>query len=399
MGQARYLLIAGSFFIVLVFVCVKSSDWSAIPQITATRDQSISFPLLLRKLDVTKDIHEDIDEPFEQTDIIFVKVHKAGSSTVANILQRFGSVRKLNFVLPNKTLHVHGYNYIGEPGDSISLENILPVPSGEQYNIMCNHVTYNRTVFTDLFPTKRFFYMSIIRRPFDHFLSVIRYYGYSENSYIQDILSIKNEKPLSEYLKAPEDYEPIVPYVSYTNNRQSLDLGMPPEAFGNESTIRTYINTIRNDFDFIMLLEYFDESLIYLKRKLKWSYKEIIYHPKNSRWNNKKYTLSVEDLTRLRRWNNADYILYEELHQDFWEKVRNAGADFFDEVLHFKRVIEMVRLYCSAANVTNDLEVKTSRWEAGFTITHIDCLMMGLDELQFLDKIYYENYGIVLSKP
>ncbi|XP_033737245.1 galactosylceramide sulfotransferase-like [Pecten maximus] len=349
----------------------------------------------MQDVDKTK----DYSKCSEQTDIVFLKVHKAGSSTVSNILQRFGSSRKLNFVLPKKTSHEYGYNYIGEPGDSVYAENILPVPTGEQYNIMCNHVTYNSTAFRHIFPMNRFFYLSVIRTPLEHFLSVIRYYGYSKNSYIQNILSIRNGNPLSEYLKSPEDYEPIIPYFSYTNNRQSVDLGLPIDAIGNVSAIRAYVDIIRRDFDFVMLLEYFDESLIYLKRKLCWSYKDIIYHPKNSRWNNEKHTLSVQDLDRLRWWNSADYILYEELHGDFWEKIRNAGADFFDEVLHFKRITEMVRLYCANVDVTDDLEVKASRWEANFTITAVDCLMLGLDELQFLDKIYFENYGIVQTKP
>ncbi|OWF46198.1 galactosylceramide sulfotransferase-like [Mizuhopecten yessoensis] len=334
----------------------------------------------------------------EQTHVIFIKVHKAGSSTVSNILQRFGTFRKLNFVLPKKTLHVERYNYIGEPGGSVANDNIILVPQGQHYNILCNHVTYNRTAFTRLFPAKRFFYLSIIRTPLDHFLSVIRYYGYSNFSYIQTILSIKSGNPLSEYLKSPEDYEPYTPYISYTNNRQSVDLGLPIDVLGNVSAIHAYVDTIRRDFDFIMLLEYFDESLIYLKRKLCWSYKDILYYPKNSRWNNNKYALSVLDLARLRTWNSADYILYEELHSEFWRKIQNAGADFYDEVLHFKRITEAVRLYCANADVTSDLEIKGSRWEADFTVTTVDCQMLGLGELQFLDKIYFENYGIVKNR-
>ncbi|XP_060072269.1 galactosylceramide sulfotransferase-like [Ylistrum balloti] len=400
----RYILVLGPIFIILSIFALWHSDWLTTSQATHRRDHSapsrIEHQLRLRQVKVVKDVNrsKEFNRCSEQTDVIFIKVHKAGSSTVSNILQRFGSFRKLNFVLPNKTLHELRYNYIGDPGDSVTTENILPVPPGEHYNIMCNHVIYNSATFTRLFPTKRFFYLAIVREPLDHFLSVIRYYGYSEFSYIQTILSIEADNPISEYLKSPEDYEPVIPYISYTNNRQSVDLGLPVEAIGNASAIQDYVDIVRRDFDFIMLLEYFDESLIYLKRKLCWSYKDILYHPKNSRWNNQKYTLSVQDLARLKRWNSADYALYDELHSDFWKKIGNAGEYFFEEVLHFKRITEMVRVYCSNVDVTDDLEVTGSRWEANFTISSVDCLMLGLDELQFLDKIYFENYGIVQSK-
>ena len=66
----------------------KSDDDSTEEEIPATLDLK---PSNIEKCDVTKVV----------TKIVFLKTHKTASSTVQNILFRFGEKMNLNFALPN----------------------------------------------------------------------------------------------------------------------------------------------------------------------------------------------------------------------------------------------------------------------------------------------------------
>ena len=66
----------------------KSDDDSTEVEIPATLDLK---PSNIEKCDVTKVV----------TKIVFLKTHKTASSTVQNILFRFGEKMNLNFALPN----------------------------------------------------------------------------------------------------------------------------------------------------------------------------------------------------------------------------------------------------------------------------------------------------------
>ncbi|XP_025105689.1 galactosylceramide sulfotransferase-like [Pomacea canaliculata] len=61
--------------------------------------------------------------------VVFWKIHKTGSSTVANILQRYGYIRHLNFVLPRKRLHAASYNYLNKPGEPLTARSLIPPPT------------------------------------------------------------------------------------------------------------------------------------------------------------------------------------------------------------------------------------------------------------------------------
>lgn len=311
--------------------------------------------------------------------IVFLKIHKTGSSTITNILQRFGIERNLNFALPNKK-HGLRYNYIGDIGETISLDKIIPIPANKTYNILCNHVIFNQSAFKKVFPSDAF-YLSLVREPTYQFLSSINYY--SEWDYIHDILSLDN--PVSDYLSSPKKFEPHDIFLSYTNNRQSVDIGVSRDQIRNQTKLINYFTLLNDTFNLVMIFEYFDESLVLLKRYLCLTFRDILYIKKNV-FPKKKIDVSFSDLFKLDSWLMADNLLYAMFYKEFWRKVSLEGSAFYEELRYFKNILIKMNKYCLNSG-SHELIVPSSHWNGGFKITKSDCALMRLNELQFMDKI------------
>ncbi|XP_046583036.1 galactosylceramide sulfotransferase-like, partial [Haliotis rubra] len=319
----------------------------------------------------------------------FLKVHKAGSSTVANIVQRFGFTRNLNFVVPRKPLHTSAYNYIGHRRGSVSRNNILPPPPGETYDILWNHVTYHHDAFRDVMP-KETRYISILREPFDQFVSAFEYYvlvGKHRKKILQ-----QQRNPLAAYL---DKEKPVSSKREWVRNSQSNDMGFKFSALSNRTAAMAYISQIEKDFDLVMLMEYFDESLVLLKRTLCWSLKDILYFLHNKNTRRQHWMFSQEHYRKHQNLSRADYDLYTHFRKVFWKKVWSQGSDFFDEVRYFKQLLSQLRDYCV---VGRTLEVAASRWEEGFVVDNRDCFYMNISELAFFDRIINTTYAKISSK-
>ena len=72
----------------------------------------------------------------EKKNILLLKTHKTGSSTLQNIIYRYGDVRDLTFALPVTDV------YMGCP-DKFKPSFAIPSPTGE-YNILANHARFHK---------------------------------------------------------------------------------------------------------------------------------------------------------------------------------------------------------------------------------------------------------------
>ena len=322
-----------------------------------------------------------------QRPIVFLKTHKTGSSSVANILQRYGISRHLNFALPRKRQGEERYNYIGELGETLKSSDLAPIPAGETYDILCSHVIYSRKAFHEIFPRKSF-YFTILREPWSQFVSAINYYGLAEG-YIQSFLNRTVANPLSDYLSAPQTFEPPDPDLSFTNNRQLFDLGFPFSSRDprNESHVKEYIGSLKEDLDFVMITEYFDESLVTLKRHLDLDLKDIMYIPQNTKMIDRNFTLNDTDRTHFYAWYKGDNLLYETFRDIFVQILQN-DTSIRDEVKYFRQVMGTVRTYCKDDFNNRNLTVEKSQWNDILVFTEQDCHLMLQDELSILNKFY-----------
>ncbi|XP_060571758.1 galactose-3-O-sulfotransferase 2-like [Ruditapes philippinarum] len=319
----------------------------------------------------------------EKHDIVFLKIHKTGSSTIANILQRFGYYRNLNFALPNKTDGQLRYNYFGGIGDTLKLGNIIPSkPKLKKYNILYNHVIFNRKYFVKIFPKNTTVYVTMVRQPVNQFLSALLFFLHEK------ILDAAMNN-ITYYLKNASAYEPESPYLSFTNNRQALDLGFSPSKVRDKNYVRRYIKMIDRVFDLVLITEYFDESLIILKRKLCWNFKDILYMRKNKAYKTFDFQLSFEDKILLKEWAMADHLLYEHFHQKFYVTLKKE-PNIMEETHYFKIILNKTQKFCNSNSNDTRLIIPASKWNKQFTVTALDCAYMMLGELSFLNKLVHE---------
>ncbi|GFR87101.1 galactose-3-O-sulfotransferase 3 [Elysia marginata] len=324
--------------------------------------------------------------------IAFVKTHKAGSSTIANILQRFGISRNLSFALPNTKYRSYGYNYISRAGDVLTPSRLLPLKDGSHqgYNILTNHAIYNRTAFR-LFMPRDTHYISILREPFSQFVSAFEYYGAKSMFSKRDKSILTAENPISSYLQNPYKFERTLHYFSYVKNKQAEDLGLGWNEYFMPAKLTHYLQTLNDDFTLVMIMEFFDESLLLLKRKLCWDLKDILYIPKNTNKHKPKRNFTETDHKRHEKLSHLDYKLYSFFLKSFKAELQNQGRDFFEELGYFRNILKKVHHSCTTNTAFYTAE---TRWHEAFHLDKVDCRLMLINELSGFDLLL-ERAGVL----
>lgn len=323
--------------------------------------------------------------------VAFLKVHKSGSTTAQNIFLRFGWEHNLTFVLP-PAHNPFRYPNIISLRESMTKNNTLPPPPGKHYEMLCNHVIYNREVFRSYMPNDTI-YIGILREPYEFFKSTLNYLrpGYLYNK-------IKTNIPASDYLKNPMKYEPKSALFSFTNNRMAVEFGCPEEVVksNDKREIVEFVKNIDSDFTLVIIAEHFEESVVLLRRYLRWSTKDILYLDKNiARHKNETKLVGPYDRQMYKRWAKIDYALYEHFFKKLRDQIREEGYDFDDELLHFKEIRRMVSEFCSGDSKKTGakLAVQKSKWSYGFEVTSYDCDLLKRQEIPFVQDIRFRQYG------
>ncbi|XP_060071226.1 galactose-3-O-sulfotransferase 2-like [Ylistrum balloti] len=339
----------------------------------------------------------------KKTNAVFLKVHKAGSTTVMNIFLRFGMANKLNIVLPNKE-DGYGFNYLGH-GKTVDKNTVVPIPHNETYNILCNHVVYNRQAFRDIMPNDTV-YVGIIREPQSHFLSASFYYRFIDS--IQKVSGLSNRsapaEAIHQYFSHQDRYHHI--RTLFVRNRMSYDFGLPPSRFHDNVSVENFIADVAGDFKLVMVMEYFAESLVLLKRYLGWGLDDILYVPLNINNSKSKKHVSLlpADVTKLKQWNYADFRLYDFFKTRFLAQVEAEGVLFHKEVKHFKTVQLHVQNFCSDLRDRRYLTIHASPWNEKFNITPDHCKIMTMSEIPLVKMLIrrakhkYQKYEDVTPK-
>ena len=127
-----------------------------------------------------------------------------------------------------------------------------------------------------------------------------------------------------------------------------FDLGFPETSYDNTTLVQTYIENLATDFDLVMIMEHFDESLVLLKRILCWEVEDILYFKLNER---RKEDQRVSDLnersrTLIRQWNSADVKLYGHFNRTLWEKIGAEGPAFYEDLRVFREKNKARRETC-----------------------------------------------------
>ncbi|KAK3092642.1 hypothetical protein FSP39_005264 [Pinctada imbricata] len=321
----------------------------------------------------------------EQTNIVFIKCMKCATETMGTIIRRFGYTRDLNFVLP-----VRHNIYLGWP---FPIEKSDFRPSKRPYNILMEHSIHNHS-FTSSFMSKNTSYITIIREPWNHFLSSFSYFGLR-------FIVAQPEINVTEYLSNVAKYERIYQSsekkhfrecfpngFSIIKNLMSHCMGMPlgfpegrPDFSTNDSAINNFINDLENQFALVMIVDHFLESLVLLKRTLCWSFKDILFHRSNVNSNKyQKLPRSGKYYQNFKNFSRVDFILFDHFNRTLWRKIQAEGPTFFDEVEQFRVVQLLVERFCFIEGNHNtkskNITIPASRFNEEFYVTSSDCDLM-----------------------
>ncbi|KAL9955546.1 hypothetical protein ACROYT_G036884 [Oculina patagonica] len=280
--------------------------------------------------------------------IYYLKTHKTASSTIGTMLLSYGINRKQRIVL-DPDLAKMQWPALFELND---VSNLVQSDAAKIYS---THIRFNKGPINSAFPKTKAKYITILRNPVDRFRSALMYFSlilrYSNVS--------ANEDAVNAFLKSPNALEEIRKRLSKTkyykmpnliSNSNCFDMGLSQEDCQNMALVKGYIDKMDREFDLVMVTDYFDESLILLKRLLCWEFEDIVYIKLRVR--TKTIKLKEEVKKNILTWNHAEVILFDHFNKTFWRKVRQAGPTFYEELKTFRRINQEFQTSCESMENT-----------------------------------------------
>ena len=206
------------------------------------------------------------------------------------------------------------------------------------------------------------FYISILRDPVKQFESSFYYLE------MHTLFGLKySENPLQEFIANPERFM----------NKITKSKRYPPENFGlyrngmffdlgydqlelKRVGVGKAIEMVEKEIDLFLLLEYFDESLLLLKKSMCWSLENILYFKQNQRTT--KVPIDEISIARIKKWNDADMTLYQHLNKTFWRKVQEYGPNFHEDLKELKYYLKQWEKRCDKREVVKGKEASAVRF-------------------------------------
>lgn len=263
---------------------------------------------------------------------------------MANIFFRYGDSKGLSFVL--------GYDpMVGWPR-RFQLSHALP-RNGNQPNFLCSHTRYNKKTMHHLFPKDTSMYITILRHPVDQFESVFNYVEFGE------VFGFGKDptESIKSFLRKGIEYKDITKSRSsvLARNPMMFDFGLDYQFYQNATAVKKYIAFLEEEFDLVMIMEYFEESMVLMKRLLCWEFEDLLHIKSNARVDKERAEMSDNLRENIKRWNKADMLLYEHFNRTFWRQINLEGKGFYDDLKTFHRMNEEMNRRCFNGTFTLQL--------------------------------------------
>ncbi|KAK0155043.1 Galactosylceramide sulfotransferase [Merluccius polli] len=330
-----------------------------------------------------------------KVDIMFMKTHKAASSTLINILFRFGEKHRLKFAFPDSRNDF----FYPAPFQRSQVKDYKP---GMCFNVICNHMRFDEAEVAKLLPADTV-YVTILRDPAELFESSFHYFG----RLVPLTWKIPGEDKLREFLRDPHYYFDPEGFSSfYLKNLLFFDLGQDNTLEAHDPRVEEGIRSIARRFQLVMLVEHFEESLILLKDALCWEMDDVIFFKLNARKGSTVSKLNPELRAKALRWNAIDWKLYQHFNSTFWRKVDAYGRErMAEDVEELRRRNAEMAAICieggHAVEATNIQEKDMLPWQPigeksimGYNLKkNVDtkhrkaCRKMLMPELQYLTEL------------
>ena len=273
-----------------------------------------------------------------------MKTHKTAGTSIATIIQRYGFTRNLTFAIPNRDIPVFDCTRYFQRTDVFNFPADLN-QTGGSFDMLTNHAVYNRPEMDATVPEA--FYITSLRDPVDQFESAFVYYNMKKQVEIND----NDTNPIATFLKNAEHLRSKIRYGrQQVQNGQIYDLGLSSKQALDPFYVNYKIKQLDNEFDLVLIKEYFDESLILMKKLFCWEIDDILYIPKRIR--NSEFRLNINQSLRhkIMEWNYADMLLYDHFNRTLWRKIEEYGADFWRDLHEFRKRIDTVSSMCQTDN-------------------------------------------------
>ncbi|KAK3731464.1 hypothetical protein QZH41_013661 [Actinostola sp. cb2023] len=333
-------------------------------------------------------------KPQPHLNIMFLKTHKTGSSTLTNVLNRFADERNLTVVLPRLNYYTFSWP------NQFQLQDVGSLNGGPR--ILCNHARFNKLPLNILFPKESSKYVTLIREPVSHYESV--FYFFKFDYYFRGLNGIDeflNVRP--SYLEW-QDIQKRIGTFALSRNPLMFDLGLALKDYENRTAIKAYTRFLDQEFDLVLVLEHFDESLVLMKRMFCWEIKDILYFKQMERLTidkNKEY-LTNELKRKIRRWNEADVMLYDYFNATLWKKIEMEGPGFYEDLKLFRQELHRTKNACLLKQSKKTLAY-TGRYVIGYQLKHTippemkpRCTKMLLNEIHYVD--YFQNKTVEVEE-
>ena len=256
-----------------------------------------------------------------------------------------------------------------------------------------NHMVFDPNIFNFLHSNT--FKFTTIREPLQQFISSFEFFRkWPAGKYLQDV---PGPSPMHTFLANTSRYE-MPGYLSLTNNRQSVDLGYDLNySLSDTLYIQQFIAMVEKHFDLVLISDFFDESLVYLKRLLGWSTQDIIYFKK---WSSSKKNKPEID-SRLRadhyRHSVADRALYDHFLEIFKRKISKQSG-LSEEVREFRDVLRRVGEFCDSNDTgVKQLTISSGAWTDGVSILRSKCRWLRMPEIQFTGELKKQQTALLAS--
>ncbi|XP_020642085.2 galactose-3-O-sulfotransferase 2 [Pogona vitticeps] len=245
------------------------------------------------------------------THVMFLKTHKTASSTILNILFRFSEKHNLTVALPrHNDVHL-GYPYSFRASYVEEFKTI-----GPNFSIMCNHLRFKALEVKRVMPRDTF-YFSILRHPASLLESSYVYYKSVTPAF-------RKSKNVNEFLSSPWNYYNLSErrWNIYAKNNMWFDFGYDNNAVYEEHYVQSVIQDVEQNFNLILIADYFDESMILLKDILCWDLDDVVYFKMNARSLDTVQTMNPESKEKVKEWCALDWMLYVHFNNTFWNKIQ-----------------------------------------------------------------------------
>ena len=111
--------------------------------------------------------------------------------------------------------------------------------------------------------------------------------------------------------------------------------------------IHKFVEDMSERIDVVLIAEYFDESLVMMKRELCWDLDDVVYFRFHQRGKDYKERNITEKMNlQIIKWNKADWELYKYFNRTLWEKIMKQDSSFKNEVQDLRRKIEALEKEC-----------------------------------------------------